>query len=124
MSEPQREQLTALLEDLFDGFTSHVATARSKTPVAIADFLDAPYVNMDSLKEEGLVTDLKYKDEILDMLKERLGVDKKKKVSYTTLSRYRRVPIGTFGLKGRARIAVIRASGAIISMNLLLSDIH
>ena len=31
MSEPQREQLTALLEDIYEGFTSTVAHDRKKT---------------------------------------------------------------------------------------------
>lgn len=32
MSEPQREQLTALLEDIYDGFATHIAKDRNKTP--------------------------------------------------------------------------------------------
>lgn len=31
MSEPQREQLTALLEDIYEGFTSTIAKDRNKT---------------------------------------------------------------------------------------------
>lgn len=31
MSEPQREQLTALLEDIYEGFTSTIAKDRKKT---------------------------------------------------------------------------------------------
>lgn len=31
MSEPQREQLTALLEDIYEGFTSTIAHDRKKT---------------------------------------------------------------------------------------------
>ena len=31
MSEPQREQLTALLEDIYEGFTATIAKDRNKT---------------------------------------------------------------------------------------------
>ena len=31
MSEPQREQLTALLEDIYEGFTQQIAKDRNKT---------------------------------------------------------------------------------------------
>lgn len=123
MSEYQKEQLTALLEDLYEGFTSNVAGARSITQESVTELLDEPYVGMEALKEKGIVTDLKYKDEILDMVKERLDIKKDKKVPHVTLAQYRRVPLGTFGLKGKDRIAIIRASGAISSMSGPLMDL-
>lgn len=32
MSDPQREQLTALLEDIYEGFAAQIAKDRNKTP--------------------------------------------------------------------------------------------
>ncbi|GMH37280.1 hypothetical protein BSKO_05153 [Bryopsis sp. KO-2023] len=113
MSEPQKEQLSALLEDLYDGFIAAVSESRSIPEEKVVELLDTPYYGMETMKEGGFVTDLKYKDEILDMLKERLGVEKKKKVSHIPFAKYKRVPPGTFGLNKGKLIAVIRASGAI-----------
>ena len=36
MSEPQREQLTALLEDIYEGFTSTIAHDRKKTVAEVS----------------------------------------------------------------------------------------
>lgn len=115
MSEYQKEQLTALLDDLYEGFTSSVAASRSITQESVKELLDDSYVEKETLKERGILTDLKYKDEILDMVKERLGIKEDKKVPHVTLAQYKRVPLGTFGLKGKDKIAILRASGAISS---------
>lgn len=39
MSEPQREQLTALLEDIYEGFTSTIAKDRNKTVEEVSHVL-------------------------------------------------------------------------------------
>lgn len=43
MSEPQREQLTALLEDIYEGFTSTIAHDRKKTVEEVR-----PCINLSS----------------------------------------------------------------------------
>ena len=35
MSEPQREQLTAILDDLYEGFTDDVAASKNKSPAEV-----------------------------------------------------------------------------------------
>lgn len=41
MSEPQREQLTALLEDIYEGFTTTVAHDRKKTVEEVRGRIEA-----------------------------------------------------------------------------------
>ena len=55
------------------------------------------------------------RDEIVDMLKERLKMkDKKKKLKRVSLRKYKSVSPSAFGLnRGKKSIAVVRASGAI-----------
>ncbi|CAD7696645.1 unnamed protein product [Ostreobium quekettii] len=113
MSEPQREQLTALLEDLYSGFVAGVAKSRSKAENEVIDMLEEGFVDTESFREGGWVTDLKYMDELIDMVKERQKVDKKKKLKRVTLRRYASVSPSAFGLGAGKVIAVIRASGSI-----------
>lgn len=115
MSEPQREQLSALLEDLYEGFVGAVSKSRSIPEEKVVEMLNTPYFGMEAMKEGEFVNDLLYKDEVVDMLKDRLGIDKKKKLNNVVFSKYKRVPRGTFGLNGGKLIAVVRASGAITS---------
>ena len=56
------------------------------------------------------------RDEVVDMLKERLRIKEKNKLKRVSLSKYRNVPPSTFGLnRAKKAIAVVRASGAISS---------
>lgn len=51
---------------------------------------------------------------MINMLKERLKIEKKKKLKRVSLLKYRKVSESAFGLtEGNKMIAVVRASGAI-----------
>eukprot|EP00891_Asterochloris_glomerata_P006294 jgi/Astpho2/6294/Aster-08346 len=114
MSEPQREQLTALLDDVYEGFTETVAADRGKTAQEVEALIDAGVYDMETLAKEKWVTGLKYNDEVIDMLKERTG-GKKDKVRSVGLKRYAKVSPSAFaGLMGGKVIAVVRAAGAIV----------
>ncbi|KAL4444953.1 hypothetical protein ABPG77_004003 [Micractinium sp. CCAP 211/92] len=112
MSEAQREQLTALLDDIYGGFLEHVASARGKTKEEVAAFLDEGVFDMEVFKQRGFVDDLKYECEIEEVLKKRTGgkEDELRKVGY---NKYKSVSPSAFGLSGRKAIAVVRAAGAI-----------
>lgn len=76
--------------------------------------LENGFIDMKSFKEGGWVTDLKYMDELIDLVKERQKVKKKEKVKKVTLRRYTSVSPSAFGLNGRQAIAIVRASGVIV----------
>ncbi|GAB4824168.1 hypothetical protein N2152v2_011214 [Parachlorella kessleri] len=115
MSEAQREQLTALLDDIYDDFLTTIARSRGKTREEVAAMLDAGIFDMEQFKEGGWLTDLKYEDEINDMLKPKTG-GKEDEVAKVSYNKYAKVRPSTFGapLSGSKAIAVIRASGAIV----------
>ena len=75
--------------------------------------LEEGFVDTESFRKGGWVTDLKYMDELIDMVKERQKVDKKKKLKRVTLRRYASVSPSAFGLEAGKVIAIIRASGTI-----------
>jgi len=67
------------------------------------------------LVDKGLIDGLKYKDELLSDLKEKLGVDEKDDINAVTNSKYTKVYVPSEKTKGLAKdkIAVIYAEGEI-----------
>ena len=83
--------------------------------------LEEGFIDMKSFKEGGWVTDLKYVDELIDLVKERQNIKKEKKLKKVTLRRYASVSPSAFGLAGRQTIAVVRASGVIVGGSLYVT---
>ena len=113
MSEYQREQLTALLEDIYDTFVESLATSRGKTKEEIQEFIDEGVFDMQRFKDAGIVTDLLYEDQINDLLKERTD-GKDDELRFVRFKRYKKVSPKAFGLGGKKTIAIVRTSGAIV----------
>ena len=83
MSEPQREQLTALLDDIYTSFVDAVAKGRGKSHEDVIAMLDKGIYDMEEFQSGGWVTGLKYSDEITDDLKKRTGLSFHSAVSCT-----------------------------------------
>jgi protease-4 len=113
MSEAQREQLTELLDDIYEHFLDTVAIARGKSREDVAALLDRGVFDNEVFAAEGWVDGLKYEDEIIDDLKKRTG-GKEDEVAKVGLSKYSKVSRTAFALNGKKRIAILRAGGAIL----------
>uniref|UniRef100_A0A0D6R6D8 Peptidase S49 domain-containing protein n=1 Tax=Araucaria cunninghamii TaxID=56994 RepID=A0A0D6R6D8_ARACU len=114
MSKENCEMLTALLDDIYDNWVSKIASAQGKAKGDIENLLNEGIYKVERLKEEGLITDIKYDDEVRTMLKERLGQKLDRELQVVDYGKYSRVRKWTLGLSGgRDKIAVIRASGSI-----------
>lgn len=72
-TDAQREQLSALLDDIYGTFLRDVATARGKTPEQVAALLDEGAYDPSRFVEGGWVTGLKYEDELNKIIEERTG---------------------------------------------------
>lgn len=114
MSEPQAEQLNAILHDIYEEFLTTVSGARGKTREEVAALLEEGVYDMKCFLEGGWVTALKYEDEVLEDLKERTGRKPDEPLRKVELGRYSRVSPSAFGMSGKKRIAVLRTSGAIL----------
>ncbi|KAJ6814345.1 serine protease SPPA, chloroplastic [Iris pallida] len=114
MSKEVCEMLTLLLDNIYGNWLDTVSSTQGKEREKIEDFLNTGVYQVQRLKEEGWITNLLYDDEVLSMLKERLGQKEKEKLRTVDYRRYSRVRNWTLGLEGGGdRIAVIRASGSI-----------
>lgn len=116
MSEYQREQLSALLQDIYGEFVEGLAKARGKTCEEVEAIINEGIYDMERLKEVGMVDDLKYNDEVEDILKERTD-GKEDELRFVKYKKYKKVNPTAFGLpgdKGKKTIAIVRTSGAIV----------
>ncbi|KAI3504727.1 hypothetical protein L1887_26405 [Cichorium endivia] len=114
ISEENREVLTTLVENIYGNWVDKISQAKGKTKEDIESFINEGVYQIEKLKEDGWITDIKYDDEVTSMLKTKLGIAEEKKLPLVDYKKYSRVKKWTLGLTGgKDQIAVIRASGSI-----------
>jgi protease IV len=105
-----KEMMESLYGDIFDQYVATVAAARKRTPDEVRALIDRGFYQGSGALEAGLVDDLKYEDELQDML--RSGGQKLARI---TSDEYSRVSPAAAGLGAGRKIAVIYALGPILS---------
>ncbi|KAK4479295.1 hypothetical protein RD792_014806 [Penstemon davidsonii] len=114
MSDENREMLTALLDNIYSNWLDKVSLAKGKKKEDIENFINEGVYKVERLKEDGWITDIKYDDEVISMLRTRLGLPNTKLLPTVGYRKYSSVRRWTLGLSGyQHRIAIIRASGSI-----------
>lgn len=113
MSEAQKEQLSDVLDDIYQDFLQTIAGQRGKSVEEVEAFVDQGVYDMKILKDGNWIDDLKYEDEINDMIKERTD-GKEDELRFVKLKKYAKVSPSAFGLNGKKTIAIVRTSGAIL----------
>ncbi|XP_024976157.1 serine protease SPPA, chloroplastic-like [Cynara cardunculus var. scolymus] len=114
MSEENREVLTTLLDHIYENWVDKISQAKGMKKEEIEHFINEGVYQVEKLKEDGWITDIKYDDEVTSMLKTKLGIAKEKKLPSVAYKKYSKVKKWTLGLSGgKDKIAVIRASGSI-----------
>ncbi|XP_058112382.1 serine protease SPPA, chloroplastic isoform X1 [Magnolia sinica] len=106
--------LTSLLENIYGNWLDMISSTQGKRRDDIENFINEGIYRVERLKEEGWIKDLHYDDEVMSMLKERVGQPKDKQLLTVDYRKYSRVRNWTLGLgQGKDQIAIIRASGSI-----------
>ncbi|CAH1428250.1 unnamed protein product [Lactuca virosa] len=114
ISEENREVLTTLVDNIYGNWVDKISQAKGKKKEDIESFINEGVYQIEKLKEDGWITDIKYDDEVTSMLKTKLGIAEEKKLPLVDYKKYSRVRKWTLGLSGgKDQIAVIRASGSI-----------
>ncbi len=116
MSEPAKEQLRTFLGDFYDLFLNSISTSRGVSTA----MLDSIAENILIRKPEDAVTykladATQYEDEVLDKLKEQVGIELEDDLELVKLSKYNRVPKSNPPVGIKDKIAVIYAEGNIVS---------
>lgn len=113
MTEPNRLQLTELLNDLYSHFLLQTSATRKIDTATLHRLANEQTIQFasDALKH-GLVDGLKYDDEVKDEIKARLGIGKYQALNFVPLGKYALAT--NFRQKGKEKIAVIYAAGDIV----------
>ncbi|MGI8789146.1 MAG: signal peptide peptidase SppA [Pyrinomonadaceae bacterium] len=112
-SPESREVVNAILDDYYGRVIGAIADARKKSPEDVKAIIDnAPY-NAIQAQQQNLIDGAKYRDEVYQDLKNRLGYKDTDDLRLTTTATYKDVTPDSLGLNNGERIAVIFASGLI-----------
>ena len=116
MSEANREQSLVYMNSLWNHMLQGISTTRNLSIEKLNQLADSvqTFSRGDRLVEDGLVDAAKYKDEVLDDLREITGIKPKKGIPIVSVNDYADVQVkGYEPGYSRNKIAVIYASGDI-----------
>ncbi|HKO36637.1 MAG TPA: signal peptide peptidase SppA [Pyrinomonadaceae bacterium] len=115
MTKDHRDVVNSLLDDMYGRLVDGIAKARGKSADDVKKLIDnAPY-NARQAKEAGLIDGAMYREEIEKELKQRLGYAEKDELRLVKASDYRKISQESLGLNKGEKIAIVYASGDIMS---------
>jgi len=115
MTEAHREYINSMLDDLYGRYVQGIATSRNKTVDEVKNLIDnAPYTAAQA-KDAGLIDGAMYREEVEKELKKRLGYKDSDELHIARGSDYRQISQESLGLNKGEKIAVVYASGDIVS---------
>jgi protease-4 len=116
MSDENREQTMVYMNSLWNQMLKGISEKRNISVEKLNELADEvqTFKKGEELVTEGLVDATKYKDEVLDDLREITGISGKKGIPIISVNDYVKAPVkGVEGKYSRNKIAVIYASGDI-----------
>jgi len=115
MSEPNRLQINSFLGSMYDHFLTEISRSRKIPKSTLFSLADSAKVrNPNDALIYKMIDGIKYKDEVLDELKSKSGIEKKKDLKSVSLEEYAPAPEEK-STSSSDRIAIIYANGDIIS---------
>lgn len=118
LSEDNREQLSALLEDVNSRFMEAVAERRSLDVPRLQEIADESAVlTIDGALIRNFIDGALYRNQVEDLFKERLGYDADDDLVTTTVPAYSQISASDVGIEptGDGEIAIVYGIGAIVS---------
>lgn len=128
MSNENREQLGVLVNSIWNNQLSEIAEARKITTAELNRIADSLLIRTASdAKNLLMVDDLKFEDEVISLLKAKLGTSEDKELATIQLKKFNKAKRVTLKLKGedkdedrekatsKNKIALVFAEGEIIS---------
>ncbi len=114
MSEANRTQYRVMLTDFWDHLLEKISAARDIPIADLRRFADSLTVtSARTAKIYNMIDDLAYEDQVLNLLKEKSGIESKEKIRFVSLAEYfKHLPEP---LAKENRIAVVYAEGSIFS---------
>ncbi|HEX8852815.1 MAG TPA: signal peptide peptidase SppA [Pyrinomonadaceae bacterium] len=113
MSEPHREVINSVLDDVFNRYIETVARDRRKSPEDVRALVDNAPINARDAEAAGLIDGARYREDVEQEFKKRLGYKDSEKLRKVSTADYKRISQESLGLNRGEQIAIIYASGAI-----------
>ena len=115
LSEENREQIEGYVGTIWNTWLEGISRERGISTDLLNRYADGLIAfNNEQLVETGMIDGLIYFDQLIDMLKQKLGVGEEDDLESIALRRYKDVPAGTKKEFTRDRIAVIYAMGTVV----------
>ncbi len=118
MSPENRLQIRKFITDIYDVLLSDISQSRGLEVSRLNEIADQMLTSTANGAEEcGMVDAALYKDQFLDILKDRMGVDKYKDLKYININNYYGKIDRDKPKKKADKIAVVIAEGSILDNN-------
>ena len=115
LSEENREQIESYMGAIWDKYMADISESRNIPVEKLHTYADeVAAIDPDKLKETGLIDGLIYYDEMLSLMKVKMGVEEKDDLEAITLKKYKDVPSKEKKEYSRDKIAVIYAMGTVV----------
>ncbi len=118
LSDENREQIEGYVGSIWNKIVSDISKSRGIPVEKLNQYADELVsLDNDQLVETGMIDGLIYYDEMLTLMKKKLGVEEKNDMEAIGLSSYGDVPSKEKKEVGRDKIAVIYAMGMVVDGN-------
>ncbi len=118
LSDENREQIEGYVGSIWNKMLSDISESRGIAVEKLNQYADELVsIENDKLVETGMIDGLIYYDEMLSLMKKKLGVEEKNDLEAIGFSSYGDVPSKEKKEVGRDKIAVIYAMGMVIDGN-------
>ncbi len=114
MSVGVKKRYTEMLANLHNNLLSKIGNSRDMTIQELKHISDSALVNLETdAVTYGLVDELAYRDEVIELIREKVEVEKVKDINFVSYKKYK----NSFekSKSSKNRIAVIMASGNIVN---------
>ncbi|MBC7361549.1 MAG: signal peptide peptidase SppA [Candidatus Aminicenantes bacterium] len=106
-----REMMESIYNDIFNYYFKQITAARHKTPEEMKKLIDRGYFQGKEAVDCGLVDGLAYEDQLLEVM----NLKNIKQLNKISNEKYAKVNPASFGLNRGKKVALIFATGTILS---------
>lgn len=115
MSEENRLQVREYLDEGYNIFLADMAESRGKSVSELKQMInDFTVRNAEDAVTYGLADELMYKDQVLDVLRDKLGLEDDDKIEGISIKKYHKAAKKKTDFSAKNKIAVVYAEGSIV----------
>jgi protease IV len=117
LSQENREQIQGYVSSIWNSVLMDISVQRGLTLNQLHDIANRFLTRTpEGAVESGMIDGLLYRDELMDNLREKLGVESNKKINLVTYTQYRRAPLPDSMIPAghKDKIAIIYGSGNVV----------